>query len=54
MPADRYRSELRALGASIIIAVASALGGGMATAQDAEQERELHKLNRSLSDSEIR
>lgn len=54
MPADRYRPELRALGASIIVAVASALGGGMATAQDADQERELHKLNRSLRDSEIR
>ena len=54
MPANRSRPEPRALGAAIIVAVALALGGGMATAQDADPERELHKLDRGLRDSETR
>ena len=54
MPANRSGPEPRALGAAIIVAVAIALGGGMATAQDADPERELHKLDRSLRDSETR
>ena len=54
MPANRSRPEPRALGAAIIVAGAIALGGGMATAQDADPERELHKLDRSLRDSETR
>ncbi len=54
MPANRSLPEPRALGAAIIVAVAIALGGGVATAQDADPERELHKLDRSLRDSETR
>ena len=54
MPANRSRPEPRALGAAIIVAAAITLGGGMATAQDADPERELHKLDRSLRDSETR
>ena len=54
MPANRSRPEPRALGAAIIVAVAIGLGGGVATAQYADPERELHKLDSSLRDSETR
>ena len=52
MLANRYRSRLRALGTTIIVAMT--LGSVMATARDADPERELHKLDRSLRDSETR
>ena len=54
MPADEYRSELRALGKTVVVAMAMMLGSDMATARDADPERELHKLDRSLRDSETR
>jgi len=54
MPANRYRSELRALGTTVVVAMAMMLGSDMATARDADPERELHKLDRSLRDSETR
>lgn len=54
MPANRFRPEPRALAAAILVAVAFALGGGMAAAQDAKPERELQKLDSSLRDSETR
>ena len=54
MPANRSRPEPRAIGAAIIVAVAFALGGGIASAQDADPERELKKLDNRLRNSETR
>ncbi len=60
MPANRSRREPHAVAAAIAVAVAIALGvgvvdgGGMATAQVADPERELLELDRSLRDSETR
>ena len=54
MSANGYRSELRALGTTIIVTMAMTFGSVMATARDADLKRELHRLDRSLRDSETR
>ena len=54
MAENGYRSELRALGMTIFVAMVMTLGSVMATARDVDPVRELHKLDRSLRDSEAR